>query len=144
MNRRSVTLRNAQRKLAVDVAGLQQFAVAAFEEAAKTAAQQSPAALHVDVVLVSDRRMAALHKKFMGIAGPTDVITFQHGEIVVSVETAAAQAHDHHSSLGAELRLYIVHGMLHLLGFDDTTPLAAELMKRTQTRIVAAVSRRLV
>ncbi len=46
----------------------------------------------VNVVLVSDRRMAALHQRFMQIAGPTDVLTFQHGEIVVSVETAQANA----------------------------------------------------
>jgi probable rRNA maturation factor len=142
---RSITLRNAQRKLRVDVPALQMFAEAALEEACRTTAEQAPnlsAVQQVDVALVSDTRMAALHQRFMGIAGPTDVMTFQHGEIVVSVETAADQAREHDASLDAELRLYIVHGILHLLGFDDTTPAAAQVMERTQTRIVASVSDR--
>lgn len=142
---RSISLRNAQRRLPLDVAALQAFAEAAWEEALLST--QRPVAKlaalpELHVVLVSDRRMAALHKRFMGIDGPTDVITFQHGEIVVSVETAAAQALDHHSSLGAELRLYIVHGILHLLGFDDTTRSAARAMERRQRKILAAVNAR--
>ena len=43
-------------------------------------------------ILISDRRMSELHRRFMGIAGPTDVITFQHGEIFISTETARRQA----------------------------------------------------
>ena len=91
----------------------------------------------VNVVLVSDKRIAQLHRQFMGIAGPTDVITFEHGEIVVSVETAARQARAFESSLHRELCLYIVHGLLHLHGFDDRTARDSARMARTQERIVA-------
>jgi probable rRNA maturation factor len=71
------------------------------------------------VVLVSDRKIAQIHKQFMSIAGPTDVVTFQHGEIIISVDTAASQAAASGTSLLHELRLYLVHGLLHLAGYDD-------------------------
>ena len=46
----------------------------------------------MSVAIVSDRRIAEIHVDFMGIAGPTDVITFDHGDIVISAETAAQMA----------------------------------------------------
>ena len=49
-----------------------------------------------------------------GLAGPTDVLTFRHGEIVISVETATRQAKVFRSSLAGEIRLYLLHGSLHL------------------------------
>ena len=75
----------------------------------------------------------------MGIAGPTDVITFQHGEICISVETALRQAAAFGTSLEHELRLYLVHGLLHLHGFDDRTPRGRARMKAVQEDIVAAI-----
>jgi probable rRNA maturation factor len=71
------------------------------------------------VVLVSDRKIAQIHRQFMNMAGPTDVVTFQHGEVIISVDTAASQAADYGTSLLHELRLYLVHGLLHLAGYDD-------------------------
>ncbi len=73
----------------------------------------------------------------MQIAGPTDVITFQHGEIFISVETAQRQAESFATSLEHELRLYLVHGLLHLHGFDDRDPDARRRMHSTQEKIVA-------
>ena len=73
----------------------------------------------VDVVLVSDRRMAGLHRRFLDAGGATDVITFDHGEIFISTETAKRQAAEFGSTTKRELQLYILHGLLHLHGFDD-------------------------
>jgi len=70
---------------------------------------------------------------------PTDVITFQHGEIVISVETAKRQARQFNTTLDHELRLYIVHGLFHLHGFDDNTAAGAAEMKRAQERLVASL-----
>jgi probable rRNA maturation factor len=99
------------------------------------------ATLHeVGVLLVSDRRMAALHQQFMNIAGPTDVLTFQHGEIFISVDTARANAKRFRTSLLHELQLYLVHGLLHLHGHDDTTPAEAKRMQTAQERLLAAVA----
>jgi len=97
----------------------------------------------VSVTLVSDRRIAQLHDRFLNQTGPTDVITFQHGEIVISAETAQRQARAFRTSLEHELRLYIAHGLLHLRGYDDKTPAGAAEMKRLQQRLVAEVDRAL-
>jgi len=86
--------------------------------------------------LISDRRMALLHRKFLGQSGSTDVLTFQHGEIFISVDTARRHARAFGNSLVRELKLYIVHGLLHLHGFDDQTPAGARKMKTTQEKIL--------
>jgi probable rRNA maturation factor len=94
----------------------------------------------VEVVLVSDKRIAEIHQRFLNEPGPTDVITFQHGEIIISVETAKRQARQFKTTLDHELRLYLVHGLLHLDGFDDKTAAGAAEMKRLQEAIVAKAS----
>jgi probable rRNA maturation factor len=91
------------------------------------------------VVLVSDRKISAIHQQFMGIAGATDVITFQHGEIVVSVETAARQAGEYKTGLFHEVRLYIAHGLLHLAGYDDHSEDGFREMAKLQTELVQRV-----
>jgi probable rRNA maturation factor len=91
--------------------------------------------------LISDRRMALLHRKFLGQSGPTDVLTFQHGEIFISVDTARRHARAFGNSLLRELKLYIVHGLLHLHGFDDQTPDKSHKMKAAQERILRTCSR---
>jgi len=91
----------------------------------------------ISVLIASDRRMAALHKEFCGLAGPTDVLTFQHGEIVISAETAARQARIFHSSLTAEIQLYLLHGLLHLAGFGDVTAQQRQQMQRLQNKLLA-------
>jgi probable rRNA maturation factor len=65
------------------------------------------------------------------------VITFQHGEIFVSTETARRQARHFGTSREHELRLYIAHGLLHLRGFDDKTAAGAREMKCVQEKLVA-------
>jgi probable rRNA maturation factor len=95
----------------------------------------------VSVALVSDRRIAELHRRFLNERGPTDVITFQHGEIVISAETARRQARAFRTSFEHELCLYLAHGLLHLLGYDDKTPAGAAEMKRLQEKLVAKVDR---
>jgi probable rRNA maturation factor len=93
------------------------------------------------VVLVSDRRISAIHQQFMGIAGATDVITFQHGEIVVSVETAARQAGEYKTDLFHEVRLYIAHGLLHLAGYDDHSEDGFREMAKLQNELVQRVTK---
>ena len=85
--------------------------------------------------------MAALHKQFCGIPGPTDVLTFQHGEIVISADTAAMQARMFGTSVTAEIQLYVLHGLLHLAGFDDATPSKRRQMHQLQKRLMTTVLR---
>ena len=138
-----ISVRNVQRKLRVDVPALQRFAERALERALEL--QQTPGSALADVqevhvAIVSDARMASVHERFLQVAGPTDVMTFQHGEILVSAETAQTNAAEYRMSLQSEIELYIVHGILHLIGFDDTTPEAARLIAKTQKRIWRAAS----
>ncbi len=92
----------------------------------------------VEIAIVSDRVIARVHRDFMGIAGPTDVITFAHGEIVLSAPTAQRYAGQYGHSTDEELALYIIHGLLHLNGFEDAAARAAARMRRVQERLLRA------
>lgn len=95
----------------------------------------------VDFVLVSDRRIAALHSEFMGDPSATDVITFHHGEIVISAETARREALARGMDPSEELARYAVHGLLHLAGWSDATSAEAAAMRRCQEKILRRASR---
>jgi probable rRNA maturation factor len=138
----AITVSNRQRAAAVGLAELRVFAEAALAECLKVPARPGNVLgtlSDVSVVLVSDRRIGELHRRFLGEAGATDVITFQHGEIVISVETARRQAGAFGTTLEHELRLYIVHGFLHLRGLDDKSAAGAAEMKRLQEKLVASL-----
>jgi probable rRNA maturation factor len=139
----SITVRDVQRSVLVSTRKLQRFAGIACKLVWQARRPNSEIASlnHIDVMIVSDRRIAALHKKFCGIPGATDVLTFQHGEIVISGDTAATQAGIFHSSVTAEIQLYVLHGLLHLAGFDDTTPSRRRQMERKQRELMKILHR---
>jgi probable rRNA maturation factor len=136
-----ISVRNLQRKITVDRDALEQFARGALPLCGREQGSGLTNLEEVSVLLISDRRITELHRRFMQISGPTDVITFQHGEIFISVETARRQAKTYRTSLAHELRLYLVHGLLHLHGFDDRDPVARRLMLSAQERIVERACR---
>ena len=82
----------------------------------------------ITVALVDDARLQSLHRDFMGIDTPTDIMTFpadesagenQGGELVISVNHAMTQAVEWGFSPGEEIAFLTVHGLLHLLGWRD-------------------------
>ncbi len=78
----------------------------------------------VNVSLIDDPEIQRVHAQFMDNPDPTDVITFPYGEegdILISVETAARKASELGISFEREIVLYLVHGLLHLAGYDDKT-----------------------
>jgi probable rRNA maturation factor len=97
----------------------------------------------IGVAIVSDSAIARVHLDFMGIEGPTDVITFDHGEIVISAETARDYAARYDHPIEHELALYTIHGLLHLNGFDDLASAPAARMRRAQTRVLREVLKQL-
>ena len=138
-----ISVRNLQRKISVNVAELEKFAGNAVQHSLQLQRRQRTDLRKLSEIfiwLISDRRMALLHRKFLGQSGPTDVMTFQHGEIFISVDTARRHARAFENSLLRELKLYIVHGLLHLHGFDDQTPSQAHKMKAAQERILRICS----
>jgi len=132
-----IEVRNVQRTVRVPRGRLQRFANAACALAWEHKRPRAGIASvpEITVLIVSDRRMAALHQEFCGLAGPTDVITFRHGEIVISAETAARQAKVFRSSLAGEIRLYLLHGLLHLAGFNDVAPRQRKQMLQLQRKL---------
>jgi probable rRNA maturation factor len=134
----SLELFNRQRKKTIDLAMFRTFAEPAIVKVAQRVRAMSLPE-EISVVFVSDARMAAIHRDFLSVDGPTDVITFRHGEIIISVETAERQAKKFSTSYSRELRLYFVHGLLHLAGLDDLTVGGFEKMTKTQEQIVTEV-----
>jgi probable rRNA maturation factor len=138
-----ISVRNLQGTIPVNAAALEKFAAKVLRHCLqlRKGKQTDLRELgEVFVWLISDRRMSLLHRQFLGQTGPTDVLTFQHGEIFISVEAAKRQARVFGNSLVRELQLYIVHGLLHLHGFDDRTPAEARKMARRQEKILSDCS----
>jgi len=82
----------------------------------------------VTIAFVSDRQIRALNKQFRHIDKATDVLSFpldddadNLGDIAISIETAARQAKENGLTLNGELAQLILHGLLHLLGYDHET-----------------------
>ena len=90
----------------------------------------------MEVTFVSDATIARVHQEFMNIPGATDVITFDHGEIVISTETARVNAPQYGRTLEEELALYLVHGLLHLNGYKDKEPQDAACMHALQEEVL--------
>ena len=138
-----ITVRNLQRKVPVHVVDLEMFARNAAELCLRLPRRKKTdlAQLReISVLIVSDRKIASLHRQFMNESGPTDVITFQHGEIFVGVESARRNARRFGNAFERELRLYVVHGLLHLHGFDDRNAGSARRMRVVQRKILATAT----
>ena len=90
----------------------------------------------IEVSLISDEAIAQVHADFMDDPTATDVITFHHGEILISTETAAREGPSHGNSPAEEILLYVVHGILHLNGHIDSAPIEREAMHHCQDKIV--------
>lgn len=95
--------------------------------------------------------MHKLNRDYRGIDRPTDVLSFSQlegegitpvdaavtlGDIVISTDTAGRQASAGGRSLNDELEILVIHGMLHLLGYDDATDELADLMREHEKGIL--------
>ncbi|HEX2099978.1 MAG TPA: rRNA maturation RNase YbeY, partial [Candidatus Synoicihabitans sp.] len=97
---------------------------------------------------LTDRALAKLHGDFLADPTTTDVITFEGeaafgtaGEICVSVDTAATFARTHGEDFSRELTLYVVHGWLHLAGYDDLVPAKKRRMRAAEARAMRLLER---
>lgn len=91
----------------------------------------------LEVALVDDATSDRVHRDFMDIEGPTDVITFHHGEIVIGAGVAERQAAEYDEPLAREILRYLVHGLLHLAGHEDLEAGDRATMEGIQEMIVA-------
>ncbi len=103
------------------------------------------------MTVVDDAAMAALNRTYRRTDGPTDVLAFPMatgrfrrlspdllGDVVISAETASRQARETEGGLRAELALLLVHGILHLIGYDHGTLPERRRMWRMQRVILAS------
>ena len=105
----------------------------------------------MSLLLTDDEGISVLNGEYRGVTGPTDVLSFsQHegddafageenllGDVVVSVETAKRQAKEQGRGLDAEIDMLVVHGLLHLLGYDHAELEEAERMFARQAELLA-------
>jgi probable rRNA maturation factor len=102
----------------------------------------------LSVAVVSDREIRRLHRRWLGADRATDVVSFPLsgprdeglvGAIAVSRDTARREAARRGHAAYHELMLYVVHGVLHLLGHDDHGPRARARMRRAERDVLASL-----
>jgi probable rRNA maturation factor len=126
---------NHQRKIKFDVKLFREFSRKAIEVSSEVKDKTAT------IVFVSDRKMRSLNKNFRGKNSTTDVLSFPFkadefetgednlGDVVISVEQAQKQASENNLDFEAEIKQLILHGILHLCGFDHETD-AGEMNRR--------------
>ena len=137
-----IDIRDLQDKIEVDEKEIKKCASAVLEAMDEKGSELS-------LLLVSDARMKVLNIKYRGKNSSTDVLAFSMrsgegvsrqspilGDVVISVETAAREAGKRKISLNREICLYVIHGILHLLGYDDESPAARKKMKIKQDELM--------
>jgi probable rRNA maturation factor len=106
----------------------------------------------LSIVLLDDRAIAALNARYRGQDRPTDVLSFSLlegenpersgnllGDVIVGLETAARQARRAHRGLDQEIARLLIHGTLHLLGYDHQSDEEAREMRREERRLWRAI-----
>lgn len=92
----------------------------------------------VDITFIDADKSGQIHQEFFQDPEPTDVMTFPSGDggdILICPEVANQQRNIEDLSLHDEIRIYIIHGMLHLCGYDDLTNEGFETMRQLQMQI---------
>jgi rRNA maturation RNase YbeY len=141
MKKLKITIRNLQKKIPVNPAkikGLVSF-IFSRERASKTG--------EITVCFMGDREIRELNLLYLGRYEPTDVIAFDlsggkkeiSADIAVSADTAIRNAKIYRTSKLYELNLYVTHGILHFLGYDDKTAKQRKAMEIKAAQILLSV-----
>ena len=130
-----IDIHNSQTVLSVDEQRLRSAVASVLSESQFKQAE-------ISVAVVDDQRMQQLNAKYLDHDWPTDVLSFVHeagsdrleGEIIVSSKTAVRQAAEFDSTPEHELLLYVIHGALHLIGYDDHNDADRQTMRAAERR----------
>jgi len=130
---------NRQCKLLVNKAGIRKLATQVFKQEAKHTISGE-----VNICFVDDRCIKGINYRFLGKDYATDVLAFENSnikkitqaEIIVSAQTALKNSGIFKTTPEYEMRLYVVHGILHILGFKDNNKRAQALMRKTESKYV--------
>ncbi|HUY88863.1 MAG TPA: rRNA maturation RNase YbeY [Pirellulales bacterium] len=133
-----IDFRNEQPTLPIDEARLRQAVELVLSRASVEQAE-------ISLAVVDDPAIHELNRRYLNHDEPTDVLSFVleagagwlEGEIIVSADTAAASAPRFGWTPENELLLYVIHGALHLVGYDDLNPMARSEMRRQERACLA-------
>ncbi len=137
----TVEVGDVQNHLPVAPAGVVAFVSSAL-------AHEGVARADISIVIMDDKTIRAINSQHLGHDWATDVITFPlslpgdpvlAGELVVSAQTAADSARELGVAPERELALYLLHGLLHLLGCDDQSATGAAEMRHREARLLSAL-----
>jgi rRNA maturation RNase YbeY len=146
----NLVILNRQRTKKINTRRLRQMVAAVLEELKVKEAE-------LGINLVNAKEMARVNWDFLQHAGATDVITFDHsepaaarqrddlvlhGELFICVDEAIVQGGEFGTPWQSELVRYAVHGVLHLLGYEDLRPELRRRMKREENRLVRWLEKR--
>ena len=106
--------------------------------------------VELSILICDNDFIQVLNRDYRGKDKPTDVLSFSQredgfeddpvlGDVIISLETARIQAKEHHKELSEELSLLLVHGILHLLGYDHEVDEEAEEMEGKEREILSAL-----
>jgi len=133
-----VAVANRQRRLKINARRLAEIAERALE---LVGGKQ----LHLGIVLVDDAAIARLNAQYHNTPGATDILSFDYGEeqgeLIISAEHAVSQARRYHTTPARELVLYVVHGILHLHGYNDLTATERRRMRAAERRLVSQLGK---
>ena len=128
----NLEISNQQTRLTFDEARL-------FQAVRQVLASEQIASANISIAVVDDPAIHEINRQFLDHDEPTDVISFVleppphlEGEVIVSADTAAKQAEQLGWGAEDELLLYLIHGTLHLTGYDDLNPAAASQMRERE------------
>jgi probable rRNA maturation factor len=101
----------------------------------------------ISIAVVDDDTIHELNRQYLQHDWPTDVLSFVlddqeghlEGEVILSADTAAAAAAEAGWTAGDEQALYVVHGMLHLIGYQDKTPAEARAMRAAEGKYLRQI-----
>lgn len=134
-----LVLRNRQRTRPVNVRLLRRLALALIADHLQLRR------FALGIYLVDGRKITHLNEQYLNHGGATDIITFDYadayqpgeafGDLFICVDVAMEQARTFGTTWTDELARYVVHGLLHLQGFDDREPVARRRMKAEENRL---------
>jgi probable rRNA maturation factor len=133
-----ITIRNLQKKIPVNPKRIKRAILNLLS------AEGAPLTGEITVCFVTDREIKKLNKRFMRKNSPTDVLSFDlsgensviMADIAVSADTAMRNARVYRTTPEKEALIYVVHGVLHALGYNDSTKRDIEIMRRKESEYV--------
>jgi probable rRNA maturation factor len=135
-----ITLRNLQKKVPVPTGKLKKLILQVLK------GEQVTASGWINVCFVDDPQIKKFNSWYLKTKSPTDVLAFNLSDkkekniiladIMISAQAALKQAASFKTTPDYELSLYVVHGLLHILGFNDQSPLQIELMRKKENQYV--------